>query len=92
MAKSVAKSVGRYIVADPKICHGQLTFRGTRVFVRDVLDQVASGMDWDEIMEQWNHSVSREAISEAVRLASELLLKQIPKPRLRRVSMSRASR
>jgi uncharacterized protein (DUF433 family) len=69
-----------------------LTFRGTRVFVRDVLDQVASGMDWDEIMEQWNHSVSREAISEAVRLASELLLKQIPKPRLSRVSMSRASR
>src|SRR6188474_1844592 len=24
------KTTGRYIVADPNICHGQLTFRGTR--------------------------------------------------------------
>lgn len=25
---------GEYIVADPRICHGALTFKGTRIFVR----------------------------------------------------------
>ena len=38
------KVFGDFIVADPKICHGKLTFRGTRVFVADVLEQVADGI------------------------------------------------
>jgi uncharacterized protein (DUF433 family) len=67
-------ALGRYIVADPAICHGQPTFRGTRVFVADILDQVAMGMDWEVICEDWNNSVSREAIAEAVRLGRELFL------------------
>ena len=44
------KSLGRYIVTDPAICHGEPTFRGTRVLVADVLEQVASGMAWEAIM------------------------------------------
>jgi len=28
------KILGRFIVVDPKVCHGQPTFRGTRIFVR----------------------------------------------------------
>jgi uncharacterized protein (DUF433 family) len=35
------KHFGRYIVADPQICHGKLTFVGTRIFVKHVLDMVA---------------------------------------------------
>lgn len=66
--------LGRYLVADPAICHGQLTFRGTRVFVSDVLEQVASGVPWESIAESWNHSVNDAAIAEAVRLAREALL------------------
>ena len=67
--------LGRYIVADPKICHGKPTFRGTRIFVEDVLDQVASGMAWESIIEEWNDSLTREAIAEAVQLAAKALLK-----------------
>jgi len=67
--------LGRYIIADPKICHGQPTFRGTRVFVADVLDQVASGMAWEAIIEEWNDSITKEAIVEAVQLATQALLK-----------------
>ena len=67
-------ALGRYIVADPGICHGQLTFRGTRVLVADVLEQVALEMDWDAIREEWHESMPREAIAEAVRLSRELLL------------------
>ena len=70
-----AKLLGRYIVADPRICHGQPTFRGTRIFVSDVLDQVASDMAWESIIEEWNGSISKDAIAEAVELAAKALLK-----------------
>jgi len=46
------QGLGRYIIADPEICHGKPTFRGTRIFVDDVLEQIARGMDWEVIIEQ----------------------------------------
>lgn len=70
-----AKILGRFIVADPKICHGKPTFRGTRVFVSDVLEQVASGMAWETIIEEWHDSITKEAIAEAVQLATQALMK-----------------
>jgi len=63
--------MGRYVVSDPKVCHGQPTFRGTRILVADVLGQVASGMAWNAIVQEWRGNIRREAIAEAVRLASE---------------------
>lgn len=72
-----AKRIGRHIVADPKICHGQPTFRGTRIFVSDVLEQVASGMAWETIIEEWHDSITKEAIAEAVQLASQAFLEHI---------------
>lgn len=65
-----AQFMGRFIVTDPEICHGKPTFSGTRVLVSDVLEQVASGMAWETIVEEWNNSVTKEAIQEAVQLAS----------------------
>jgi uncharacterized protein (DUF433 family) len=70
-----ARTIGRFIVADPNICHGKLTFRGTRVMVADVLDQVATGMAWESIIEEWNGSISKGAIREAIQLASQALLR-----------------
>ena len=69
-----SKNMGRYVIADPGICHGQPTFRGTRILVSDVLEQVASGMAWEAIIEEWRGSLTREAITEAVRLAREVLV------------------
>jgi uncharacterized protein (DUF433 family) len=68
------KTLGRYIVADPAICHGEPTFRGTRILVSDVLEQVASGMAWEAIVEEWRGGISKEAIGEAIRLAREALV------------------
>ena len=68
-----AKQLGKYIVADPEIRHGKPTFKGTRIFVKDVLEMVAEGMSWDRIIEEWRGSITIEAISEAVLLASESL-------------------
>ncbi len=61
--------LGRNIVADPAICHGEPTFRGTRILVADVLEQVASGMAWEAIIEEWRGALTKEAIAEAIRLA-----------------------
>jgi uncharacterized protein (DUF433 family) len=74
MALRRPKVLGRYTVIDPSVCHGQPTFRGTRILVKDVLDQVAAGMAWEAIIEEWHGSISRAAIAEAVRLAGEALL------------------
>jgi uncharacterized protein (DUF433 family) len=71
------KELGRYIVADSEICHGKPTFRGTRIMVWQVLEMVAMGMDWDSISAEWRGNVPREAIAEAVTLASEMFTKHI---------------
>ncbi|MGH7201080.1 MAG: DUF433 domain-containing protein [Planctomycetaceae bacterium] len=68
------KLLGRHLIADPRICHGQPTFRGTRILVADVLDQVADGLAWEAIIEEWNGNISHEAIAEAVQLATRALL------------------
>jgi uncharacterized protein (DUF433 family) len=69
-----AQVLGRYLVADPEICHGKPTFRGTRILVADVLDQVAAGLAWETIVEEWRGSITQEAIAEAVRLARQAFL------------------
>ncbi len=73
------KLLGRYIVADPNICHGKPTFRGTRIMVWQVLDQLANGMSWDSIVEEWRGSVTKEAIAEAVRLSGKAFLEHADK-------------
>jgi uncharacterized protein (DUF433 family) len=69
--------IGRYIVTDPHICHGQPTFRGTRIMVSQVLEQVASGMDWETIVDEWRGSISNDAIAEAVRLATQAFVDHV---------------
>jgi uncharacterized protein (DUF433 family) len=69
-----AKELGKYIVADPDICHGQPTFRGTRILVKTVLAQVARGEEWQTIISDWEGKINEEGISEAVRLASDALI------------------
>lgn len=73
MAARKRKEYGEYIVSDSKICGGDLTFKGTRVLVKDVLYFVAQGKDWDWIVAGYHNSISREAIAEAIALANEAL-------------------
>ena len=65
------KELGKYIVADPEICHGTPTFKGSRVMVWQVLEMVADRRPWETIAAQWPGSVSLDAIEEAVRLAGK---------------------
>ena len=66
------KLFGRYIVSDPEICHGKLTFTGTRIMVSQVLEQVATGMAWETIIDEWRGSITKDAIAEAVRLSNRV--------------------
>ncbi len=81
MKISERKEYGQYIVSDPAICGGQLTFRGTRIFVKDVLEMVSQGWAWDKISEAWFGRISSDAIAEAVALANSALLQENDKQR-----------
>src|SRR5437764_4662173 len=82
-----AIELGQFIVADPLICHGQPTFKGTRIMVWQVLDDVAEGRSWDFIC-----NVRREgriplaAVAEAVKLAQRAWLEQHGSPVHQRAS------
>lgn len=62
----------QYIVADSEICHGQPTFRGTRVMVWQVLDMLAAGETIEEILEDYP-SITRDHIQAAMTYAARVV-------------------
>lgn len=67
--------LGEHIVADPAICHGKPTFRGTRIMVWQVLADLAEGRTWDFICnKRWGGRIPKAAIAETVRLSQSALL------------------
>ena len=64
--------LGKFLVSDSRVCHGQLTFKGTRVPVQTVLRRIAKGKSVESILEDWPE-LSGEAVEEAVALAAEAL-------------------
>lgn len=79
MAKRKRVELGQYIVSDPEICGGDLTFKGTRVLVKDVLSLIADGDDWETVSFEYDGRLSREAIAEAVELARQSLVRETEK-------------
>jgi uncharacterized protein (DUF433 family) len=65
--------VGEHLIVDPRVCHGELTFRGTRVPVATILGYLAKGFSLAYLRKSWPE-VSSEAIQEAVSLASDHLI------------------
>jgi uncharacterized protein (DUF433 family) len=64
--------IGNYLVIDPEICHGQMTFKGTRVPVETVLTFLARGYSVDQLLRSWPE-LTRPALEEAISLASQSL-------------------
>jgi uncharacterized protein (DUF433 family) len=69
------REVGKHLVIDPRVCHGQLTFKGTRVPVETILNRLGRGRTVEELRASWPE-VSPEAIGEAVELATAALLER----------------
>lgn len=59
MATRRRKEFGNYIVSDPEICGGDLTLKGTRVLVKDVLYYAGQGKKWNWIVSAYRNSITR---------------------------------
>jgi uncharacterized protein (DUF433 family) len=67
--------VGQHLVIDPRVCHGQLTFKGMRVSGETVLVYLAKGRSLEQILADWPQ-LQREAVVEAVHLAATALVER----------------
>jgi len=63
--------INDYIVVDSNICHGQPTFKGTRVMVSIVLEMLEDGADAKEIIEAYP-SLTKNHIKAALNFAAQL--------------------
>ena len=63
--------INNYIVADPGICHGRLTFKGTRILVWQVLEMLEAGETAGDIVKAFpslTPKMVKSALSYAVSL------------------------
>jgi len=65
-----------HITTDPNVCHGAPCFKGTRVMVSVVLDNLADGMTLDEILAEYP-SLQRESVPAALAFAAELTRERV---------------
>ncbi|MDQ7056392.1 MAG: DUF433 domain-containing protein [Persephonella sp.] len=61
----------KYIEKNPEVCGGKPVFKGTRIPVYIVLDLLSAGESVENILKNYP-ILKKEAVFEALRLASEL--------------------
>lgn len=66
-----SNDIGEHLVVDPEICHGQVTFKGTRVPVETILALFGKGYSMDQLLKSYPE-LTRTAIEETLRLATEM--------------------
>jgi len=67
----MSQEISPGIVVDPAIRHGKPVIQGTRVPVDLVIAQLAGGMSFDEVMEEYDLTI--EAIRAALQYAADVL-------------------
>ena len=71
-----SKELGQYIVVDLDICHGQPTFKGTRIMVKSVLEMFVKGWDWDRVSAAYDGRIDHAAIDEVLSLEARFASKK----------------
>lgn len=66
------QEIGKHVIIDPEICHGQMIFKGTRIPVDTVLSYLARGYSTEQLTQSWPE-LSHAAVEEAVHLAANSL-------------------
>ncbi|MBI4063268.1 MAG: DUF433 domain-containing protein [Elusimicrobia bacterium] len=66
----------KWIVSDPKICGGEPCVKGTRVPIHLILDHLAAGDSFEEILKAYPQ-IKKPAIQEAVQYASLAVQEEI---------------
>ena len=64
------------IISNPKICHGKACIKGTRIMVSIILDNLAAGISYEEIIDNYP-SLTIEDIHAAINYAAELTRERI---------------
>lgn len=71
------EQLARHISVDPKVCFGRPVIRGTRIWVSLILDNLAEGVDEDELLQaypQLTHEDVRAALAFAAEMTRERVL------------------
>lgn len=64
-------TINQYIVADPQICHGKPTFKGTRIMVWQILEMLETNTSIPDILEAFP-SLTPAHIKSALAYAADL--------------------
>jgi uncharacterized protein (DUF433 family) len=64
-----------FLIRDPRVCHGQLCAKGTRVLVTNILDSLAEGTSTEEILKSYP-SLQPEHVEAAMAYAADLAREQ----------------
>lgn len=59
------------ITVDPTVCHGQACIKGTRIMVAVILDNLAAGIETDELLKSYP-TLSVDDVHAALEYAAEL--------------------
>jgi uncharacterized protein (DUF433 family) len=65
-----------YITVDPSVCHGKACIKGTRIMVSVVLDNLAAGLNSEEIIKSYP-SLTKEGVQAAISYAAELAKERV---------------
>jgi uncharacterized protein (DUF433 family) len=65
-----------HITVDPSVCHGKACIKGTRIMVSVVLDNLAAGLDSDELLRNYP-SLTKEGVQAAISYATELARERV---------------
>lgn len=65
-----------HITVDPEICHGKACFRGTRVLVSAILDNIAAGEPQDAVLKSYP-SLTRDSFYAAIAYAADLAKERV---------------
>jgi uncharacterized protein (DUF433 family) len=66
----------RRVSIKPNVCHGQACIKGTRIPVHQIVQMLANGDTFDELLESFP-TITKEDILECLRYASYLAEEQI---------------
>ncbi len=61
-------NLGKYIVADPSVCHGKPTFKGTRIMVWQLFEHLALGEQVEDFPKHFPGKITLEAAREALEI------------------------
>jgi len=62
----------KYIEVNPKVCHGQPCFKGTRIMVYLILELLEAGETFEQIIKSYPN-LTKESIKAALHYAAEMI-------------------